>query len=892
MKKNESPKKSNWSRRSFLRTFGVGVPLLSLVGEGADLHAEQAAGSPQGGYDSDKFTPLDLSRHFNASPRSFGPRAQAREMGSDGLIRTPAGERNFWGVPFRLGAEGLEEKRWLVLSTGANQAAARSVVIPVHRSAKFVCMAAFCDWDPNENPQPGADVIEQVGQVLAEATFTYADGREEKVPLRRRFEVDAPLVPWGHLCFAAVSSKDEVATNLHGPLNDASLWGRLQTGETSNSFRAPWICALPNPRPGDAVETLRFEAKSEDPLAVCGLTLFHREVNPLRRERLRTYRFTLPEGTAGDRNRWEVRVDLGVVARSYFLNEFDASAWLGSTRAGLGEDFQAAQPYLYTEVAASQAATLTLRDSSNDRSYEFALEHLFPGRELAPRSGQGRIKFIEAEKVWLHAKVVDAGTRSPTPIRLAFRSKDGRYLPPYGHRAEINDAWFEDYGADLKLGNASFAYVDGTFQVELPVGEVYLEMNKGFEYEAVRKKLEIKPGQRELSLEMPRIDGLQTKGWVSADSHVHFLSPSSAILEGQAEGLNLIHLLAAQWGDLFTNVGDLSQRPLTSRDGQTVVYMGTENRQHLLGHLGALGAPVHPMSAGGPEESYLGDPVWESMAEWADKCRAQGGLAVAAHFPYPTAEIAADVVMGKIDAVELFPTPEFNSLRFLDWYRYLNCGYRLPVVGGTDKMGAYEAVGANRCYAYLGDEEFTFANWAKAVRKGNTFMTSGPFLLFQADGHVPGDEIHFRSGGGEVEVQAHATCFFPFHRLEVIFNGRVVASREDPEGRRDMILKERVRVPGAGWLAARCSSRLSSSGHGLVRGLVAHTSPVYVVVPGQELFSPTAAAYFLTLMDGSQLWTETLATRPDPERFERIVRLFRDARGELHRRLHQHGIAH
>jgi hypothetical protein len=78
----------------------------------------------------------------------------------------------------------------------------------------------------------------------------------------------------------------------------------------------------------------------------------------------------------------------------------------------------------------------------------------------------------------------------------------------------------------------------------------------------------------------------------------------------------------------------------------------------------------------------------------------------------------------------------------------------------------------------------------------------------------------------------------------------------------------------------------------LVRGLVAHTSPVYVVVPGQELFSPAAAAYFLTLMDGSQLWTETLATRPDPERFERIMRLFRDARSELHRRLHQHGIAH
>ena len=39
----------------------------------------------------------------------------------------------------------------------------------------------------------------------------------------------------------------------------------------------------------------------------------------------------------------------------------------------------------------------------------------------------------------------------PTPVRLALRSKEGRYIPPYGHRTEINDGWFQDYGADVKL---------------------------------------------------------------------------------------------------------------------------------------------------------------------------------------------------------------------------------------------------------------------------------------------------------------------------------------------------------------------------------------------------------------------------------------------------------
>ena len=239
-----------------------------------------------------------------------------------------------------------------------------------------------------------------------------------------------------------------------------------------------------------------------------------------------------------------------------------------------------------------------------------------------------------------------------------FGLRDGRYIPPYGHRTQINDAWFQDYGADLKLGDASFAYVDGTFQVELPVGEVYLEMTKGYEYQAVRKKLDIRPGQRELNLEIPRLVDLRSKGWVSADTHVHFLPPATGVLEGQAEGLNLINILAAQLGDLFTNVGDLSYGPLTSKDGETIVWVGTENRQHILGHIGLLGVhgnPVYPMSASGPEESYLGDPLWCSLAEWADKCREREGLAVGVHFPYPTGEVAADIIMGKLDAVELWP---------------------------------------------------------------------------------------------------------------------------------------------------------------------------------------------------------------------------------------------
>jgi hypothetical protein len=421
---------------------------------------------------------------------------------------------------------------------------------------------------------------------------------------------------------------------------------------------------------------------------------------------------------------------------------------------------------------------------------------------------------------------------------------------------------------------------------------VFVELSKGFEYGALRKRLTIEAGQRELNLEISRFTDLRAQGWVTADTHVHFLSPSTAVLEGQAEGLNLINLLAAQWGDLFTNVGDMAQGPLTSRDGETTVWIGTENRQHLLGHLGLLGGqgePVYPMSAAGPSESYLGDPVWTSLADWADACRKREGLAVAVHFPYPTAELAADMVLGKIDAVEIYPYGDnFNTLRLRDWYRYLNCGYRVPCVGGTDKMGAYMPVGANRTYAHIGKEPFNFTNWAKAVRKGNTFASTGPLLLLEVDGRVPGDEITMGAAGGTVEVRVEARGFVPFHRVEVVLNGRVVASRGAPAGTRELQLNEKLKVNGPAWIAARCSSKHGpTTAWGL--GIQAHTSPVYVRVSGQELFSVGAASYMLTLVEGTRTWLDTLATRPDRERFERVHNVLEEARRHLHQRLHKHG---
>lgn len=49
-----------------------------------------------------------------------------------------------------------------------------------------------------------------------------------------------------------------------------------------------------------------------------------------------------------------------------------------------------------------------------------------------------------------------------------------------------------------------------------------------------------------------------------------------------------------------------------------------------------------------------------------------------------------------------------------------------------------------------------------------------------------------------------------------------------------MTLSEKVRAPGPGWLAARCASKLGPTTAWSL-GIQAHTSPVYLRVPGQDL---------------------------------------------------------
>jgi len=819
---------------------------------------------------------VDLSRHWNW-PLRVPEDAEWQRLAEE-VRAYPTGAQQAWGLPFAMGhGNGAQA---ILLSADSPE-----VTVPLDAKADYLCF--LHSW-----PQFADDVTKDVpreGLVVGEYELVYKNGNTEVLPVRARFEVnmardESPGPPWLAVPFRMTTTVDPVA-----PPGDAQ-WGWTQLGLARGGPMTPLVCAIPNPRPARKLASLTMRGLSGSPLLVAGITLYRGSDNPLRHLPRRMYRVNLPDAEAKVE---KVDLDLGHVARTERAQAPGRKKWLEAPELGtMTPSPQGTQEDLI-EIVGAQDATVAVKLEGKRKKLNFSLGEAF--HEGCSVARKARLEVLGKKRQWMRVRIVDSSTRKPTPVRIHFAGSRGEYIAPYGHHAQVNPNWFEDYGADLQFGGRNYAYVPGEFTTDMPVGDLYVEIQKGFEYEPVRRKVTIKPGQRELRLTVKRWKDLRSQGWVTADTHVHFLSPHTAWLEGQAEGVNVVNLLASQWGRLFTNVGDFTGNVgVVGED--TIVYVGTENRNHMLGHmsmLGTKGPAVFPMCCGGPGESHVGDPDFRMLAEWALENRRKGGVVIRPHYPYcGHTEDPVAILKGLVDALEIrdlrggdFPTQE--------WYRYLNCGYRVAVCGGTDKMGAYSALGWMRTYAKLdADQPLTYDAWGAAVRAGRTVSTTGPLINLTVEGREIGDVISIPKGGASLEVEAVAESFWPLALLEVVVNGRVVAKETARYGARELRIAGKVKVKGSAWIAARCSGYARHpSGY-----MAAHTSPVYLQCGRQRLFDGEAALHMLGLVEGGVEYLNKLATVFDESSRKRMVKLFTEVQQELEGRLlveakqaHHHG---
>ena len=863
------------SRRAFLEASAAAAGATGLIAQ-AEAEAIPHAVSP-------RFAPVPL--RGNTSLHGLA-NEEVSEALKRRLERATQGSLVSWGIPFEVGTVLFLKDKPVEERIGPLK-------------AQWICFLHTSDVEPLEwNEQGFLSPTRGEGRLpehVADYVIVYGDGSEERVKIRRRHQIGMLQRRWGELCFQAVPQNHPYPIRpLQEQRGTRRTWGLTQTRAVGAdlTFWNNWVWAWENPRPETEIRAFRFEPRTGETI-ISAVSVGSPSAFPLRWESRRKALLKLPEGADFDYDLDEVglmkqiRLDMGQVISAQPAKIYPHDSW--------DETYDNQVP----EISRSQVQV-------EYTAHPDALFHLeggitVPVSELTGGRASGRLTPIFPGNQRVKIRVVERGSRQPVAVKLHLHGESGEYLPPLDHHRIPNATWFEDYGAEYLHQRRHFcAYIPGEALVDLPVGNVYLEVSKGFEMRPVRKVIRVRPDTESITVEIEKVFNWREKNWVTADTHVHFLSPQTALLEGKAEGVNVVNLLASQWGELMTNVGDFDGKTTfgsreAGGDGEWLVRVGTENRQHVLGHISLLGYGgniIAPMCAAGPPEAALGDPVDALLMEWAQKCRAQGGLVVIPHFPNPRAESAADLVNGDIDAVEMTslgnPYGGIDPYFLSDYYRYLNCGYFVPVVGGTDKMSAIIEVGAIRTYTRIpDDEEFTYETCITAVKSGNTFITYGPLLEFSVEGEPAGSRLQMSRGGGSVDVTWKlASVTVPMSRVELVINGEIRESRAVGPGEDSGHWS--VSIDRSSWVA------LLVRGHYLDKTevITAHTSPVMIEVAGSEFHAAADAVTILEQIEGALVFLDTVGTRAEDRVYRRMRLKLTSVYRKLHDELHSRGVFH
>ncbi len=251
---------------------------------------------------------------------------------------------------------------------------------------------------------------------------------------------------------------------------------------------------------------------------------------------------------------------------------------------------------------------------------------------------------------------------------------------------------------------------------------------------------------------------------------------------------------------------------------------------------------------------------------------------------------AAHGVADFISAMDTDRLREWNA-----WYHLMNSGLRVKASGETDfPCMSGTRVGQGRSYVRLGKvSRIDYAQWIEGIARGRSYVSDGyaHALDFAIDGKNSGDELALAAAGtvtvktvvafspetplespygglipvggrrhvGDTVIKRETQSPDPIYQrgkrlVEVIVNGRAVASREVPADGRQHALEFAVPVERSSWIAIRQFPEL-------------HTNPVYAIVAGKPIRPSRASAQWaLACID--QLWRVRARRIAESERAE------------------------
>jgi hypothetical protein len=492
----------------------------------------------------------------------------------------------------------------------------------------------------------------------------------------------------------------------------------------------------------------------------------------------------------------------------------------------------------------------------------------------------------------LRLQVQDRSAGKPVVARVALEHADGSSLAPPGAIWRI----FRDFG---------HFYVREQAEFDLPAGAYRLRAWHGPEYRMQSVEFAVQAGQtRAQTVILESWTDANARGWYSGDNHIHanygygeyYNSPATMADMCAGEALNVCNFMVANSdGDGVFDREYFRGRPDPLSTPRTLLYWNEEFRSTIWGHMTLVNLKqvVEPIFTGFKDTTNPYDIP--SMSEIAWKTHRQGGLVNYTHpaslvtdlyrGAYAAKGLPIYAALGQIDTIDVMGSGDLASSAL--YHRLLNCGFRLAASAGTDcflNRTRSWLPGGERAYVKV-DGPFSYEKWIAGLRAGRSFVTNGPMLELAVDGKSIGEELKLPAAA-EVRVRAAASSQFLLDRVEVLYNGKVIATAAPAQGALTAELDQRLRLDRSGWVALRASGPAVADVKG--EKVYAHTSPVYVVVAGRQAGSAEDARFFLDWID--RLW-ETVQQRdrfPD-ERSKAAVQAEVDQARQVYRKMIDRG---
>jgi hypothetical protein len=391
-------------------------------------------------------------------------------------------------------------------------------------------------------------------------------------------------------------------------------------------------------------------------------------------------------------------------------------------------------------------------------------------------------------------------------------------------------------------------YANGRYEVSVPPGTYEVIATRGPEYRHFRRRVSAAGSDvAPVELRFERWRDLPVEGWWSGDAHIHIargeIGDEAALAIARAEDLHVANLLAmGNLGAQYFAQPGYGPDGRVSRDDYNLVSGQEDPRTGRRGHT------VHLNIA---ERAHDVDRYF-LYHELFERLRAGGSVSGYAHVGSDwfgeSVGLALDVPFGIVDVVEVL---QAYRLRIYPWYDFLNLGFRLTPIAGSD-YPYVDPAGAVRFFAQI-EGPLTPEAWFDAIRAGRTFVSNGPVLSLHVGAATTGDVVEIEPGESlllhaEADVNPDLD---ELKSLELVVHGEVAAASDGP-GRVEV---EHRLIPTAGcWVAARAVGSNRT---------VAHSAPVYVTVGGAKhtWHAPSVPA----ILDRMEAQLRDLVdTTPDP----------------------------